>query len=101
MPAKGRLFIAISVLLAVLLFFLIVTVRISFAALFLASREVRHLLRDVQELNHVKFFDVLNDPQEALYFRMVTITTLATATLPLRGAWWRAGSFSGNWRLGC
>jgi hypothetical protein len=59
-----------------LLFFLIVTVVVSFAALFLASQEVRHLLRDVQELNQEKFSDVLNNPHEALYFSMVTITTL-------------------------
>ena len=59
-----------------LLFFLIVTVVVSFAALFLASQEVRHLLRDVTELQQGKFSDVLNNPHEALYFSMVTITTL-------------------------
>lgn len=59
-----------------LLFFLIVTVVVSFGALFLASHEVRHLLRDVRELNQERFTDVLDNPHEALYFSMVTITTL-------------------------
>lgn len=60
----------------VLLFLLIVTVVTSFAALFLASQEVRHLLRDVHEMRQERFSDVLSDPHEALYFSMVTITTL-------------------------
>lgn len=59
-----------------LLFFLIVTIVISFAALFLESNEVRHLLRDKKELGQEQFSDVLMDPSEAIYFSMVTITTL-------------------------
>ena len=59
-----------------LLTFLVATVVTSFAALFLASGEVRHLLRDMAELGQEPFSDVLHTPHEALYFSMVTITTL-------------------------
>jgi Mg2+/Co2+ transporter CorB len=69
-----------------LLFLLIVTVVTSFAAMFLASHEVRHLLRDVQELQQEQFTDVLDNPHEALYFSMVTITTLGYGDFAPAGA---------------